>query len=323
MISCSSCFNDTTSCTGSRSCVACAVCDPNAKQISPCSGSSDVVCSCNPNYYGDGKTCNPCSVCEAPAYIKLNSCSGNSDTTCQCGAGYTSQRGGKTCNPCSVCEAPAYIKLNSCSGNSDITCQCAPSYFSSEGGGTGCNPCSVCEAPAYVKQKSCTANTDTTCKCAPGYFSIDGSTCSQCSTCTAPAVSVKNCASNSNSVCGIITNCQGKDGSISQCISPQTCFSCSTSQSSGSSSGVNVGASGGTVTSQGSASVGVNSQSFQGSNIVAGFCCDTSSQDCKNLFCTPPKTGSGSARSGNIISKERFYTVQFILHMAVTLILNI
>ncbi len=88
-----------------------------------------------------------------------------------------------------------------------------------------------------------------------------------------------------NTVCAIVTNCQNPSATgvqVSQCVHPQSCFSCqvsSTTDTKG--NGCIQGATG--TTSGSICAGGGNAQSV---TVATGFCCDTSLVDCKQKFCS-------------------------------------
>ncbi len=147
-------------------------------------------------------------------------------------------------------------------------------------GATRCTPCSRCDANAR-QVSSCDGSADTVCACNDGYYSLnDGKSCNICKTSCADsaAVVVSACSPTSNLICGIVTNCQSAAGKVSECISPQTCFSCSAQVQHSSSTSVGI-----------TGSQGINSGSLTGGNtasssasIQVGICCATSdpTQNC-------------------------------------------
>jgi hypothetical protein len=153
--------------------------------------------------------------------------------------------------------------------------------------GKDCVKCSICSENAQLST-ACTSTSDSICTCNSGYFGV-GTSCNTCSTCTPPQVVVKQCSGVSNSVCAIVTDCKSAAGATSQCIAPQTCFSCSAAQQSSSSTSATVSGSSQTV----SGSLGIGTTDQQSSSIAVGFCCDTKTQDCTIKFCSPPRADAG------------------------------
>ena len=83
-----------TTTTGGQLCRSCKTCDAQSTTPGTCAvGSvSDMICSCNSGYFGDGFVCNPCKTCDDHASKSGTPCSigSTADTVvCTCEVGYS------------------------------------------------------------------------------------------------------------------------------------------------------------------------------------------------------------------------------------------
>ena len=178
------------------------------------------------------------------------------------------------------CRSLNILFPNNAGASSCLTCA-AGSYALSAA--PSCTPCSVCDVNAQ-KTQSCSTTANTVCTCNSGYFSLQaGGSCDACETaCPSGEVQIQGCSATSNLICASTINCQSSTGVISQCISPQTCFSCSSSSSN--SNAVSASVAYGSVTPAASVS------SSQSGSVQVGICCATSdpTQDCQQ-YCKVQK----------------------------------
>ena len=148
---------------------ATAGCSANAD----CTQSSGMapVCTCKPDFSGDGKTCTKIDDCAGSPCQNGGVCSDLvNDYSCACAPGYD----GKTCNNnVNDCAGDPCVNGGVCSDLvNDYSCACAPGYD----GKTCSNNINECAGNPCVNGGVCSdLVNDYSCACAPGY---DGKTCS-------------------------------------------------------------------------------------------------------------------------------------------------
>ena len=240
--------------------------------------------------FAGGSSCSQCMTCDATNGIQKSACTATSNTQCTCNAGFYSTNYGQTCSPCSSCLTNAQVAVP-CSPSANTQCECNVGYFTPSSG-EACRPCTVCSSPMMIESVSCTGSTDTVCTCGPNYWSVvPGATagCNPCTSCVAPEVETSPCTGTANAQCGIVVSCTKSDGSVSECVTPETCYSCNENQQSTSSTTGSVGISGSSGASSGSVSGSAESTAQQSSTANVGFCCNVATTDCASQ-CTVPKS---------------------------------
>ena len=206
-------------------CVACTTCDGVQVALSPCSSSSDTVCSscATPPTNGVIADYASCSiVCSAGHYEAEN---GDCSVCNACGAGQVEVSG---CNAtqdtiCADCVVPANALMSSFDTLTNACLwTCLSGYYQTDA--DACAQCSPCE-PGQLMLSPCSGTQDTVCttchltappnsffvgfdatagaceyECDVGFF-LDGETCTACTVCTTEQIYGGGCSGPQDTIC--------------------------------------------------------------------------------------------------------------------------
>ena len=190
-----------------RVCQDLTVCSDNGVETNAPTTSSDRTCECAGEYWGDGETCTPWTVCES---FELET--GQYETA---GPNITTDR---ECANLTVCSANGQQVLNA-SAISDRTCGCTGEYW---GDGETCTPWTVCDtlteyqamAPNTTADRDCAMVSS--CNWAVEYESVAAEAesdrqCSPLTVCNDTQFELVARTSTSDRVCSDLTVCDYPD----------------------------------------------------------------------------------------------------------------
>jgi len=177
-------------CNATAVCAPCrGACAGNEYELVPCTILTNRVCSpCQTNYYCNGLTQTPCTVC------------GEESWTANCNTTYEGE-----CKNCSVCKSNEYETV-ACNWNQNrkcADCPCSPgTYLPGQCNASAvCIPCrGVCANNEY-ELVPCTNVTNRVCSPCSAHHYCNGVTQTPCTVCGANKLRVSACNSMQNSVC--------------------------------------------------------------------------------------------------------------------------